>query len=172
MAELKQILLELSETMSISGFENRSADKLCKLISPYFDEYVRSQNGNQIFIKHSKKENAPRLLIDAHLDEIGMMVTEIKEGGFIRVTNIGGVDTRILLAGEVIIYGSEPVYGVVCVTPPHLQKPGENTKLPPVNELFIDTGFTPDILATKGVALGTPVGFKPVNTELLGGLIA
>lgn len=112
------------------------------------------------------------MLIDAHLDEIGMMVTEIKEGGFIRVTNLGGIDTRILLAGEVIIYGSEPVYGIVCVTPPHLQKPGENTKLPPVVELFIDTGFTPDILAAKGVTLGTAVGFKPVNTELLNGLIA
>ena len=172
MAELKQALLELSGTMSISGHESCAAEKLRELYSPYFDEHYSSPNGNQVFIKRSKKEDAPRLLIDAHLDEIGMLVTEIKKEGFIRVTNLGGIDTRILLAGEVILYGSEPVYGIVCVTPPHLQKPGENSTLPPVSELLIDTGFTAGELETKGIAIGTPVGFKPVNTELLGGLIA
>lgn len=170
--ELKELLFKLSETMSISGFEKYAADEICGLLSPFFDEYRMMPNGNQIYIKHSKKENAPKLLLDAHIDEIGMMVAEIKEGGFIRVSALGGIDTRILLAGEVIIYGSEPVYGIVCSTPPHLQKAGENTKLPQVNELIIDTGFTAEALASKGVSLGTAVGFRPVNTELAGGFLS
>jgi len=172
MAELKQMLFDLSETMSISGYEYRASDKLHEILLQYFDEYNNSPNGNHIFIKRSKMQNAPRLLIDAHIDEIGMMVTDIKEHGFIRVTNLGGIDTRILLAGEVIIYGCEPIYGIVCVTPPHLQKAGDNNILPAVNELWIDTGFSVDTLTQKGVEIGTPVGFKPVNTELLNNRIA
>lgn len=172
MADLKQILFELSETMSISGFEYRAADKLSGILSEYFDEHEMSPNGNHVFIKRSKKQNAPRLLIDAHFDEIGMMVREINEHGFIRVTGLGGIDTRILLAGEVVIHGSEPVYGLVCVTPPHLQKKGENNTLPPVSDLWIDTGFTAGTLCKKGVEIGTPVGFKPIVTELLNNRLA
>lgn len=172
MAEIKQMLFDLSETMSISGYEYRASEKLREILLQYFDEYNNAPNGNHIFIKHSKTQNAPRLLMDVHIDEIGMMVTEMKEHGFIRVTNLGGLDTRILLAGEVIIYGSEPVYGLVCVTPPHLQKVGDNNILPPVNELWIDTGFSIDTLIQKGIEIGTPVGFKPVNIELLNNRVA
>lgn len=172
MTQIKQILFDFSEAMSVAGFESRAAEQLRKVFMQFFDEHESSPNGNQIFIKRSKKQNAPRLLIDAHFDEIGMMITEIKECGFLRVTNIGGIDTRILLAGEVIIHGNEPVYGVVCVTPPHLQKAGENNTLPPVTELLIDTGFSPETLAEKGIEMGTPVSFKPVNNELLNNKVA
>jgi putative aminopeptidase FrvX len=172
MEGLKQLLFDITDSMSIAGFEYHTADKLRGALMKYFDESHHTPNGNIMFIKRSEKPNAPRLLIDAHYDEIGMMVTEIKENGFIRVTNIGGIDTRILLAGEVIIYGSEPVYGVVCVMPPHLQKPGESNTLPQIGDLLIDTGLSSEDLVQKGVETGTPVGFKPGNLELLNNCVA
>jgi hypothetical protein len=70
-----------------------------------FDENYLDNVGNQIFVKKCGKENAPKIMLDAHMDEIGMYVTEILDGGFLRVTNIGGIDTGILQASDVIIYG-------------------------------------------------------------------
>ena len=172
MEGLKQLLFDISDSMSIAGFEYRTADKIRNILIKYFDECRHTPNGNIVFVKKSKKPNAPLLLIDAHYDEIGMMVTEIKDNGFIRVTNIGGIDTRILLAGEVIIYGNEPVYGVVCAMPPHLQKPAESNTLPKIGDLLIDTGLSSDDLAKKGVETGTPIGFKPNNIELLNNCVA
>jgi endoglucanase len=101
-----------------------------------------------------------------------MIVTEIKEKGFLTVTSIGGMDTRILQASEVIIYGEgKEIYGVVGSTPPHLQKPGESGKLRDITELLIDTGYSKEELE-KYVSIGTPVGFRPVYTKLRNNKIA
>lgn len=105
------------------------------------------------------------------MDEIGMMVTEVLEGGFLRVLNLGGLDGRIMPAAEVFIYGEETIYGVVASTPPHLRKPGEDKALKPVSELLIDTGYAKEKLETL-VRPGTPVGFVPRYIELLGGRLA
>ena len=123
-------------------------------------------------IRRGGKENAQKILVDSHFDEIGMIVTEIKEGGFLTVTSIGGLDTRILQASEVIIYGAgREIYGVVGSTPPHLQKPGESGKLREITELLIDTGYSKEELQ-KHVSIGTPVGFMPKYSELKNGFIA
>ncbi len=173
MTELISNLKILSAAVSISGYESYSGDTLKNLFMPYFDEFKKSVNNNFLFIKRCGKPKAPSFLIDAHYDEVGMMITEIKEKGFIRVTNLGGIDTRIMLAGEVKIYGSKKsIYGVVCVTPPHLQKPGDSKHLPEINELLIDTGYTDKELAEMGIGIGTPVGYSSQFTELLGGLFA
>ena len=172
MVQTKELLNALSSLMTVSGSEHRSADELYKICGSYFDEFEQMPNGNCIFIKKCGRDNAHRLLIDAHFDEIGMMVSSISDDGFCKLVPIGGLDTRIMLAGEVIIYGDEEVYGVVPVKAPHLQKPGENKKLPPANELTVDTGYTKEQLTNKGVRVGTPVGFKNVNCELLNGRLA
>ena len=156
--------------MSVSGNEKVSSAKLEAIVGSVFDEHRVDPMGNHLFIKKCGRENAPKILLDAHFDEIGMMVTGIKEGGFVTVTNVGGVDTRILQAGEVVIYGKEPVYGVFTSTPPHFRKPGESDKLSPMDQLYIDTGYTKETLESL-VPLGTPVGFKPVYGELLNGRI-
>lgn len=168
---LKELLTGLCGLMSVSGWETYDRGALLTLIGEYFDENFTDGVGNQIFIKKCGREGAPRILIDTHMDEIGMFVTEIKEGGFLSVINIGGLDTRILQACEVIIYGEKKIYGVIASTPPHLQKPGDNKTLPEIGDLLIDTGYTKEEL--EGIVrIGTPVGFKPKYTELLGGSIA
>ena len=163
---LKETILSLCGLMSVSGNEKVASDELEAIVGSVFDEHRVDPMGNHLFIKKCGRENAPKILLDTHFDEIGMMVTGIKEGGFVTVTNVGGVDTRILQAGEVIIYGKEKVYGVFTSTPPHFRKPGDSDKLSPMDQLCIDTGYTKEALEEM-IPLGTPVGFKPVYGELM-----
>ena len=167
----KELLVDICSLMSVSGWECREREALLSLIGRYFDESYTDGVGNQVFIKRCGRENAPRILIDTHMDEIGMFVSDIKEGGFLSVVNVGGLDTRILQACEVIVYGKKEIYGVVTSTPPHLQKPEDSKKLKEIGELLIDTGYSKAELEEM-VRIGTPVGFKPKYTELLGGCIA
>ena len=168
---LKELIISLSGVMSVSGNERRGGEELKKLIGGVFDDYKTDALGNHLFIKKCGRPNAPRILVDTHFDEIGMMVTGIKEGGFVSVTNIGGVDTRILPASEVIIYGKEPVYGVFAAKAPHLSTAADMEKLTPLSEMLIDTGYTKEELEEL-CPLGTPVGFKPIYAELLNDRLA
>lgn len=167
--ELKELIISVSSLMSVTGWEDRDADKLNGLIGGFFDESFTDAVGNRFFVKRCGKEGAPRILVDAHMDEIGMFVTDIKENGFLTVTNVGGVDTAILQASDVVIYGEDPIFGVVGSTPPHLQKPEDTGKLREIGELLIDTGYTKEQLEAKKVRVGTPVGFAPEYTTLASG---
>ena len=162
---LKELIVSIARIMSVSGNERRGGEELKSLVGSVFDEYRTDALGNHLFIKRCGRENAPKILVDTHFDEIGMMVTGIKEGGFVSVTNIGGVDTRILPASEVIIYGKEPVFGVFAAKAPHLSSPADREKLTPLPEMLIDTGYDKEELEEL-CPLGTPVGFKPVYAEL------
>lgn len=169
--ELKEFIISFASLMSITGHESYDADKLNEIMAERFDESFTDSLGNRFFVKKCGRENAPKILVDAHMDEIGMIVTDIKDDGFLTVTNIGGVDTRILQASDVIVYGKEKIFGVVGSTPPHLQKPDESKKLREIGELLIDTGYTKDKLSEL-VRIGTPVGFAPKYLELAAGKIA
>lgn len=164
--ELKQLMAALPSLMSVSGYEKASDKELYELVGEEFDECFTDALNNHFFVKKCGKENASKILLDAHYDEIGMIVSRISDDGFVSIAPIGGVDTRILQAGEVIIYGKEKVYGVIGSTPPHLAKPGEADKLKSMDELFVDTGIPGEELR-EIIRLGSPVGFKPIYTELL-----
>ena len=163
---LKELIISVSRIMSVSGHERKGGETLRKLIGGAFDEYRTDALGNHLFIKRCGRPNAPKILVDTHFDEIGMMVTDIQENGFVTVTNIGGVDTRILPASEVIIYGEEPIFGVFAAKAPHLSTAADREKLTPLSEMLIDTGYSKEELEAL-CPIGTPVGFKPVYAELL-----
>jgi len=162
---LKELIVSLCSLMTVSGCERQASDAVGALVGGAFDEHRVDALGNHLFIKKCGRPNAPKILIDTHFDEIGMMVTGIKEGGFVTVTNVGGVDTRILPAGEVILYGKRPVYGVFAAKAPHLMTEADRDKLLPIGELLIDTGYPKEELE-EICPIGTPVGFKPVYREM------
>ena len=168
---LKELIFSLSSLMSISGHENTEHDKLISLIGKYFDEYETDAVGNQLFIKRSARADAPNLLIDTHFDEIGMLVTDIKDNGFLSVVSVGGLDPAIMQASEVRIYGKETLTGIIASTPPHLKSKDDAKKLKDIDELLIDTGYPKEELE-KIVRIGTPVGFAPIYTEMYNGLVA
>ncbi len=166
MADIKNVVKQLTAGISISGFESGVENAVKTISEKYFDEYKTDSMGNYFLIRHAKKEDHKTFLIDAHVDEVGMLVTEVLEGGFLKVTSVGGVDTRIMQASEVTVYGTEEIYGVVCSTPPHLSSAADRLKLPKMTELMIDTGYSKEYLEER-VPIGTPVGYRYRFTELL-----
>ncbi|MBQ8342381.1 MAG: M20/M25/M40 family metallo-hydrolase [Clostridia bacterium] len=164
--ELQELIPAMAGLMSITGYETYDAAKLTAMMQG-FDEDHTDPVGNRIFVRRCGRENAPKILIDTHFDEIGMYVTEIKENGFLKVTSVGGLDGRTLPSAEVKIYGREVIDGVVGSTPPHL-KSGDTAEVKPVDELLIDTGYPTEELKEL-VRVGTPVGFAPRYTTLQNG---
>ena len=167
MIETKKLITQLCNIMSVTGYEWRGASELKELIAPYFDEIYEAVGSTYVAIKRCGRKNAPKLMIDAHFDEIGMIVTDIHEGGYISFSHMGGLDRRVMPASEVWIYGKEKIYGVICSKPPHLQKPGEFKKLPKPDEMLIDTGYSKEELE-KIVSIGDGIGFYQSAADLLG----
>lgn len=156
MENIKRILVELTECFSASGHEFFGKEVIEKLSKDIFDEIKMDSAGNYILVKKSGKSNAKKLLIDAHFDTVGMMVTQIKDGGFLSFTALGGLDTNVLPATEVIIRGKKDIYGVITSIPPHLKT---SNKAPKIKELMIDTGYSKEKLE-EIVSVGDPVVYK------------
>ncbi len=165
--ELKELVISLCSLMTVSGYEGGSFESLRELVGEHFDEVSTDRVGNVRLIKKCGEPSPALVMIDTHFDEIGMIVTKIHDGGFLGVTSIGGLDLGILQASDVIIYGKEKLRGVIASTPPHLRKPGESEKLTELSDILIDTGYEKEELEEL-ISLGTPVGFAPTYTELLG----
>ena len=164
--ELKDLIISMCSTMTVSGYEYRSFETLKQLVGERFDEISTDRVGNVRLYRRCEKESPALILIDTHFDEIGMIVTKIYEGGFLSVAAIGGLDLSVLQASDVVIYGKEAVKGVISSTPPHLKSPDSQNKLAEIDELLIDTGYSKQELE-EIVQIGTPVGFAPIYTELL-----
>lgn len=132
------------------------------LLEPLVDEVEVDALGNVLGIRHADQEGAPTLMLEAHLDEIGFLVTHIDDNGFVYTAAAGGIDKRAITAQPVIVFGDKPYYGVFCSTPPHLSKDGE---LPDVSKCGIDIGLSGEE-AKKHIPLGSRVSYAPHFTEL------
>jgi len=156
--KLKAELKKLSASVGVSGFEHTLAHEIAALFQPYADEVYTDALGSVIAHKKSKKENAVKIMLDAHMDEIGLMVTEIDDKGFLKFTPVGGVDERILPSAKVIVHGKKKLTGVIGIKPPHIQQPDENKKSLAVKDLAIDIGYTAEQVK-KLVRVGDFISF-------------
>ncbi len=164
--DTEQILKTLCGLPAVSGFELQAARTVAEMLRPYCDIVETDPHGNVLARRSCGKEGAKTILLDAHLDQIGFLVTEVLEGGFLRFAPVGGVDPRMLLGGEVTVLADEPLYGVISCMPPHLLGPGEKNKAVPIEGMFIDTGLHD---AKGKIPVGTPVVFAQMPIKLLGG---
>ncbi len=139
--KLKSELKKLSADVGVSGFEQDLAKEIAALFTPYADEVRIDALGSVIAHKKAAKPDAIKIMLDAHMDEIGLMVTEIDDKGFLKFTTVGGVDERILPSALVTVHGKKKLPGVIGVKPPHLQQAGENQKSHELQNLTIDIGF-------------------------------
>ncbi len=167
--EYFELLSLLCQTMSVSGQEERAKDTLRTHLAPLFDEYRCDTRGNHCFVRRGSMASDRRLVIDAHFDEIGMMVKEITAQGFLKVCGVGGLDARTLQASRVTIYADEILHGVLSSTPPHLSAGGDS--LAKIDDLFVDTGLSCAQLTEKGVHIGTPIAFATEVHHLQNGRI-
>lgn len=162
--DLKKTVIALSEASGASGNEHIAAARAFEMLKEYCSD-AELRNGNIIGSFGSFKENRPSLLLDAHIDQVGFIVTYITDEGFVKVGNLGGIDRRLLPAQPVTIHGRRDVKGVFCSVPPHLS--GSSEGVPSIDEMAIDTGMSKDELE-KIVSLGDSVTFDVKCRELLG----
>lgn len=166
---LKEILFSLADTDGVSGDEKNACEIALGYLKKYTDNaYIR----NNCVIGHigERSENKPHVLIDAHIDQIGMICSYITDDGFIKVGNLGGLDRRILAAQQVIIHGKQDIKGVISSVPPHLSDGGK--EVPKMSDIMIDTGFSSREELEKIVSLGDTISFDTKCRELLNGRIS
>src|SRR4030066_793343 len=157
---LAENLEKLSNACGVAGREEEVRNLMIKLMKPHADQIIVDKLENVIAIKKGKK-NAPKIMLAAHMDEIGLMVKTISKEGFLQFSKIGGIDDRILIAQKVIVYTSKgQLQGIIGSKPPHIQKEEERKKIVAYDELFIDIGAESKEDAGKmGIKVGDPVGF-------------
>ncbi len=144
------------------------AEVATNLLRPFVDEITSDAMGNILAVRHADNPDAQTILLEAHMDEIGFLVTYIDDNGFIHVAPSGGVDTRVLAAQTVMVFGDKVYNGVFCSTPPHLST--EDKKLPKIEDMGIDIGMTADECRAC-VPLGARVAFKPNFTVICNDLV-
>ena len=134
-----ELLANLCEVAGAPGYESRVRKIVLKEIKPYVDEISIDNMGNVIAIKKGKERK--KVMIGAHMDEIGFIVTHIDEKGFVYFHTLGGFDPKTLTAQRVVIHGKKDVIGVMGSKPIHLMSAADRKKVPTTKDYFIDTGL-------------------------------
>lgn len=133
-----QTLTTFCQSFGVSGRESPAAQKALEMLKPLCDK-TEIVHGNVFGHLGEHSPEKPHILLDAHMDQVGFVVTSITDEGFVRCYHVGGIDYRLLPAQRVLLHGKEDIPGVICAVPPHLQN-GEPQILKPEN-LLIDTGY-------------------------------
>jgi len=154
-AEFFTLLKKLSEAVGVSGFEDEIRNVIYSEIRDYVDEVKVDSLGNLIGIRRGKGEG--KVMIAAHMDEIGLMITHIEKNGFLRFTGVGGWSDRILPGQRVVILTSKGrVRGVIGSKPPHLLTPEEAKQVIEAKKLFIDVGVSSrEEVESLGIKVGS-----------------
>lgn len=137
-----------------SGFEDAARELITEKLQSFCDEVRTDAMGNIIAMRRSRAEGAKTLLLDAHMDEIGFIVTG-HENGYLRFSTLGGIDARMLPAAEVKLLTAEPSYGVIDVMPVHALSKEDMDKALDAEKLFIDVGMSQNEAVEK-IPVGTP----------------
>ncbi len=154
---MRELLKKLAEAHGVPGYEDEIRAIVEAEIKQYVDEIKTDKLGNLIATKQGKK---PSVMIAAHLDEIGLMVKQIEDEGFVRFSTIGGWFDQTLLNQRVILHsdGGSTVFGVIGSKPPHKMKKEEREKVVKSEDMFIDVGArSKEEVEQAGISIGTPV---------------
>jgi putative aminopeptidase FrvX len=159
-------LEKLSNACGVTGREEQVRNLMIQLMTPYADEIQVDKMDNVVAIKKGKA-GSPKIMLAAHMDEVGLMVKTITKDGFLQFSKMGGIDDRILPAQKVMVYTRKGQFpGIIGSKPPHIQKEEERKKILAYDDLFIDVGAeSKEDAVSMGVAIGDAVAFdiKYVN---------
>jgi tetrahedral aminopeptidase len=157
-----KLLKEMSEMPGIPGYEYLIRKLIITKIKPYVDHIEIDAMGNLIALKKGKKEKGskkaiPKVMVAAHMDEIGFITSHIEDTGYLRFTPLGGFDPKTLCSQRVVIYeNSQQIIGVIGSKPIHVMKAEEKRKVPEINDFYIDIGMDAKEVKRK-VKIGTPI---------------
>lgn len=148
------LLSEICETPGAPGYEQRIREVVIREITPLVDEFSIDNMGNVIAIKKGKKRK--KVMITAHMDEIGFIVKHVDQNGFLRFLPLGGFDPKTLTAQRVIVHGKKDIIGVMGCKPVHLMSKEERGKNLELKDFYIDTGLSKKEV-DKYIGLGNPI---------------
>lgn len=160
---MEEILRALCGVGAPSGFERPAVLAARELLEPLVDEIWIDRLGSLVGVRRCGKPGAKKLLLDAHLDEVGLVVTGIKDG-FLRF-KANGVDVRMLPDREMTILTQPPILGVVACLPPHVLSAEEREKAPEIKDLYVDIGLSQEE-AERRIPVGTPMVYRTDFTVL------
>lgn len=169
---LKEILYTLCKSDGVSGNERSACKAALSMLKSYTDDCFIDGFNSVIAHIAPHDESKPTLLLDAHIDRIGLIISHITSDGFIKVGKVGGPDIKTLAAQTVTVHGVKPVRGVVSVLPPHIKSSDEAMK---ADNIVIDTGYSADELK-KLVSPGDTITFdcepgSMIDTRFCGGAL-
>lgn len=156
-----KLLEKLCTVEGISGDEGSVREIIINEIKPFADEIKTDNLGNIIVFKKGKNRAKAKLMLSAHMDEVGFMVTDITSDGYLKFDEVGGLDRRVVL-GKTVTVGKNKVNGVIGVKPIHLSKSDERTAVPKYGEMYIDIGATNKDDALRVVSYGDSVNFNSI----------
>lgn len=154
----------------MSGYEDALQALVTDLLAPVSDSVRQDTMGSVIAVKRGAEPPPGRIMLAGHMDEIGLIVTRLDKG-FLRFTQVGGFDPRVLPGQEVVVHGREPLPGIIASRPPHVLSASERDKVTPMHELFIDVGISEDRLA-ETVSVGDLITMKRDLIELRNDFVA
>ena len=148
------LLSKICTTPGAPGFEQKVRELVIKEVTPLVDEVEVDNMGNVYAIKRGTGDK--KVMIGAHMDEIGFIVTHIDDNGFIRFHTLGGFDPKTLTAQRVLIHGKKDIIGVMSSKPIHVMSPEERNKVAKMKDYFIDTGLSAEEVK-EIVTIGDPI---------------
>lgn len=149
-----KLLAEICEAAGAPGFEQRVREIVLREVTPLVDELSMDNMGNITAIKKGKEPK--KVMIGAHMDEIGFIVTHIDDNGFLRFHTLGGFDPKTLTAQRVIVHGTKDLVGVMGSKPIHVMTPEERNRAPKTTDYFIDMGMSKEEVE-KYIEVGNPI---------------
>ncbi len=161
---MNELLRQLTEATGVSGAEKEVRLLIRDLIADHVDEWSVDSMGNLLATKRGTGESDLRLLIDAHMDEVGLLVVEIESSGMLKFTTVGGFDDRALL-GKVVQIGPQKIIGVIGARAVHLLKSGEYGKVVKADAMRIDIGAKNKDSAAAKVKVGEYAAFVTAYEE-------
>lgn len=157
------LLNRLCTIPAVSGREEKLREFIINEIKDYA-EYNVDQNGNLICFKRGKNRAAKKVMVDAHMDEVGIIASYITDSGFIKFETVGGIDTAVMLARRVVFENG--VVGVVGMKPVHLLSADEKKTMPKTDSLYIDIGAADKKEAERYISVGDTAVFYSEPCQL------
>jgi len=167
---IQAMIKDLCACSGPSGFEEAVAERAAEILKPFMDTVTTDTLGNVIGARKCGREGAPQLLLDAHIDEVGLIVTGVREG-FLQFAPIGGLHGWTLPASEVELMTTPPIRGYIACMPPHTTEAGDFEKAIPTDALYIDIGMNQEE-AEQAVPVGTPGVLTSAVKALAGGVLS
>jgi endoglucanase len=161
--DIKDLCFSLSEKNGTSGDESGVCEYAKSLLSEYMETKIDAL-GNVI---GTMGEGGTHILLDAHIDQIGLVVRHIDDKGFLLVDKVGGPDLRVLTGAEVVVHGKKDLFGVISSVPPHLQKGDNKNDTVDLKTMAVDIGYGKE-KAMELVEVGDRITLKAQQFELIG----